>query len=162
MNGSLRLGIAFLIALALTILPLPEVIVGVRPPWVLLLVLYMQYYLPERFNLVVLILVGLVLDALLSTIIGEHTFTLTVVSWLASTKVRRFRFFSIGQQMGLIAVFCLLYQGIIFMIDTYLGFYVNILDVIGSTVISVLLWPWIRLLSEDTLLHRHSMARKSC
>lgn len=154
MNLNFRLFIAFLIALALTILPLPEIIVGIRPPWVLMLLLYVQYHLSDRFNVILVLILGLVLDALLSTLIGEHTFALAIVCWLASSKVRRFRFFSIGQQIGLIAVFCLLYQTIIFAIDAYLGFYVNFIDVLGSTIISVLLWPWIRLLSEDTLLVR--------
>jgi len=159
MNLKFRLFVAFLIALALTILPLPELIVGIRPPWVLLLLLYVQYHLPDHFNVSLLILLGLVLDVLLSTILGEHTFALAIVCWLASSKVRRFRFFSIGQQIGLIAVFCLLYQTIIFTIDAYLGFYVNFIDVLGSTVISILLWPWIRLLSEDTLLRRFHVKR---
>lgn len=160
MTLNFRLFLAFLIALALTILPLPELIVGMRPPWVLMLLLFVQYHLPDHFSIGLLIILGLTLDALLSTIIGEHTFALAVVCWLASSKVRRFRFFSIGQQIGLVAVFCLLYQTIIFTIDAYLGFYVNFIDVIGSTLISILLWPWIRLLSEDTLLPRFRAKRQ--
>lgn len=149
---NLRIFSAFIIALALTILPLPELVMGMRPPWILLLLLYIQYYLPQSLSLGLIILLGLILDALLSTVIGEHTFAIVVTIWLANSKVRRFRLFSLGQQTGLIAVFCLVYQLIIFLIDAYLGFYVNFLNVIGSTILSTLLWPWIRLLCEDSLL----------
>ena len=122
-----RLLIAFLLALALTILPLPELVVGIRPPWILLILLFIQYYLPDYFNLPLMVILSLALDVLLATMLGEHLFALATVTWLASSKVRRFRFFSIGQQVGLVAVFCLLYQSIIFIIDAYLGFYVNYL-----------------------------------
>lgn len=43
---SLRLFAAVIIALALTILPLPEVLLGLRPPWVLILILYWQFFCP--------------------------------------------------------------------------------------------------------------------
>ncbi|MCE3046147.1 MULTISPECIES: rod shape-determining protein MreD [Legionella] len=149
---NIRLLVAFLLALALSILPLPELIVGIRPPWILLLMLYVQFYLPDRFSLAVLILMGLILDTLLSTIIGEHTFALSIVTWIASSKSRRFCLFSIGQQMALVGIAALVYQLCIFGIDIILGGYASLFDVLGSAVISVLIWPWIRLLTEDTLL----------
>jgi len=147
-----RLFIAFLLALALTILPLPELLIGIRPPWVLLLALYLQYYIPERFNVGILFTTGLIMDVLLSTVIGEHAFALTLVSWIASSKTRRFYFFSIGQQMGLIAVFSLLYQFTIVTIDAFSGFNISFISAIGSSIASVVLWPWVRLIAEDTLL----------
>lgn len=147
-----RLCIAFILALILTILPMPEFLVGIRPPWVLLLVLYLQLYMPDYFNLIVLFLLGLILDVLLSTVIGEHTFALFLVTWAASNKARRFYCFSIAQQMTLIGFFSLMYQLTIVIIDAFLGFHVAFISVLGSSMMSVILWPWIRLISEDTLL----------
>lgn len=152
MTINARLFIALIIALALSILPLPGLIVGMRPPWVLLLVLYVQLYMPERFSVLQLIILGLILDSLLATILGEHTFALSTVSWLASTKARRFRFFSISQQMALMGVAVLIYQLCIYIIDSVLGNFASILDVLGSTIISILIWPWIRLVAQDSLL----------
>ncbi|STX37869.1 rod shape-determining protein MreD [Legionella feeleii] len=90
---NLRLIIAIMLALVLTILPLPDLLVGLRPPWVLMLVLYLQYYLPDHFNISLLVIIGLMLDVLLATVIGEHAFALCFVSWIASNKARRFSFF---------------------------------------------------------------------
>lgn len=148
----LRLFVAMILALALTILPLPDLFVGLRPPWVLMLILYLQLFLPDYFNIVILIIIGLILDVLLSTVIGEHAFALSLTTWIASTKARRFNFFSMGQQMALIGFFCLFYQLLILMIDAFLGYRLAFLMSIGSAVISMLLWPWIKLLADDTLL----------
>ncbi len=101
----IRLGLGFLVALALSILPMPELISIFRPPWVLLLVLYIEYYLPGKFKLTALLIVGLLLDVLLSTVIGEHSFALLLVTWIASTKSRRVQFFSLIQQVCLIGFF---------------------------------------------------------
>ncbi|MFC3909599.1 rod shape-determining protein MreD [Legionella dresdenensis] len=149
---SIRLLISLLLALALTILPMPEILVMIRPAWVLLTVLYIQYYLPERFNIAILFVLGLVMDVLLATVMGEHAFALSIASWLASSKARRFRLFSISQQMGLIGVFCFLYQVIILTIDGFLGFHASFFSAIGCALSSVMLWPWIRLIAEDLIL----------
>ncbi|KTD20405.1 rod shape determining protein MreD [Legionella lansingensis] len=147
----LRLFIAVILALALTILPLPELLVGLRPPWVLMLVLYLQFFLPNYFNIPLLIIIGLLLDVLLSTVLGEHVFALSLVTWIASNKARRFNFFSMWQQMALIGFFCFLYQLLIFVIESFLGYHVSFMMLVGSAFVSMILWPWVRLIADDTL-----------
>lgn len=149
---NVRLFIAVIITLALTILPLPDLLLGLRPPWVLMLVLYLQFFLSDHFNVVILLIIGLALDVLLSTVLGEHAFALSLVAWIASNKARRFRLFSIGQQMTLVGFFCLFYQMIILLIDASLGYHVWFIMSLGSSLISVLLWPWVRLIADETLL----------
>ncbi len=146
--------IAFVIALCLTIFPMPHWLAGIKPPWVLLLVLYIQFYIPDRFNLISLIILGLTLDVLLSTVIGEHMFALSLVAWVATSKARRFYFFSIGQQMALVGFFCFLYQLIIIIIDAFLGFHINFIPVFVNAVISILIWPWLRLIADDALFNK--------
>ncbi|MGL5743119.1 MAG: rod shape-determining protein MreD [Legionella sp.] len=153
-NLRIRLGLAFVVALLLSILPMPELIADFRPPWVLLLVLYIEYFLPGNFRLTTLLFVGLLLDVLLATVIGEHSFALLLVTWLASSKSRRFQFFSMMQQIFLVGFFCLLYQSIISLIGVLLGFNYSLFAPVASAVVSMFLWPWIRLLGEDNLLNR--------
>lgn len=92
-NLRVRLCLGFIVALLLSILPMPELISAFRPPWILLLVLYIEYFLPGNFRLTTLLFVGLLLDVLLATVIGEHSFALLLVTWIASSKSRRFQFF---------------------------------------------------------------------
>lgn len=150
----LKLLIAFLAALVLSILPMPQFLSAFRPPWVLLLVLYIEYFLPAKFHITTLVLVGLMLDVLLSTVIGEHSFALLLVTWIASTRSRRFQFFSIMQQIVLVGLFCFIYQATITLIDGLLNFDYNLFTPIASASLSMFIWPWIRLLGDGSLLTR--------
>lgn len=150
----LRIGLGFTAALILSILPLPELISVFRPPWVLLLVLYIEYFLPGNFKLVALVVMGLLLDVLLATVIGEHSFALLLVTWIASSLSRRFQFFSMVQQICLVGFFCLLYQFVIFFIDALLSFNCSLLTPFASAFLAMFFWPWIRLLGDDLLLIR--------
>ncbi|MGC1183291.1 rod shape-determining protein MreD [Legionella sp.] len=153
-NLRIRLILGFVITLILSILPMPELIIDFRPPWVLLFVLYIEYFLPGNFNQTSLLFVGLLLDVLLATVIGEHSFALLLVTWIASSKSRRFQFFSMMQQLFLIGFFCFLYQAIICLIAALLGFNYSLFMPVASALIGMFLWPWIRLLGQDTLLTR--------
>lgn len=153
-NLRLRLFVAFIAALVLSILPMPELVSAFRPPWVLLLVLYIEYFIPGKFKITTLLLVGLVLDVLLSTVIGEHSFALLAVTWIASSRSRRFQFFSMVQQICLVGIFCLVYQSIICFMDALFAFNYNLLTPIASALLGMFIWPWIRLLGDSSLLNR--------
>lgn len=153
-NLSFRLWVGFIGALVLSILPIPELISAFRPPWVLLLVLYIEYYLPGNFKLTALLILGLLLDVLLSTVIGEHSFALLLVTWIASSKSRRFQFFSMMQQICLIGFFCFLYQSVISFTDALLGFHYSLLMPLASALLGMFFWPWIRLLGDGSLVTR--------
>ena len=153
MNSLLiRMMFLFLVVLILTILPLPEALVQMRPSWMLLIVLYIQFYLPNYFKVMLVFFLGLTLDSLLSSVIGEHAFCLCFVAWLASGKARHFSLFSMGQQMFFIGCFALLYQLLIFLIDSRLGYQTKPLMIIGTSLTSILAWPWLRLVGEEFLL----------
>ena len=149
-----NLWFGFILALILSILPLPELISAFRPPWVLLLVLYIEYFLPNKFKIITLLLLGLTLDVLLATVIGVHSFALLLVTWIASSKSRRFQFFSMMQQIFLVGFFCLLYQAVITFIDALFGFHINAYVPFVSAVVGMFFWPWIRLLGDDMLRFR--------
>lgn len=153
-NLRVRLCLGFTAALLLSILPMPELISAFRPPWVLLLVLYIEYFLPGNFRLTTLLFVGLLLDVLLATVIGEHSFALLLVTWIASSKSRRFQFFSMMQQIFLVGFFCFLYQSIISLITALLGFNYSLFMPLASAFVGMFIWPWIRLLGEGILLKR--------
>ena len=151
MTLNLRVFFALFIVFGLSILPLPHMMMAIRPPWVLLFVLYIQFYLPNYFSVTLLLLLGLCLDVLLSTMIGEHAFALILAAWFAASKTRRFNFFSMVQQMMLVASFCLIYQLTIFLIDAFLGYHNEPMMVIGTTILSMFFWPWARVLADGTL-----------
>lgn len=153
MKIKVRLFFLLLLAMILSILPLPHIIAGFKPPWVLLFILYIQFYLPQYFTVSILFFIGLCLDVLLSTTLGEHALALILTTWLASSKVRRFHFFSIQQQMLLIGLFCIFYQGLMFLMDAYMGYRHELFVSMIAASLGLLFWPFMRLLGESTLCY---------
>ena len=149
---NVRFLMSLLFALILTILPLPSMLAGFRPLWVLMFVLYIQFFLPSYFRVTWLFFVGLTLDVLLSSVIGEHAFALLLTSGLAGSRARRFTFFSIIQQMILVALLCIVYQAVIVLVDASFGYNTGIFLAVETVLISVLCWPWIKLLADNLLL----------
>lgn len=148
----LRLFLSLFLVFVLTIIPLPALVMGFRPPWILLFVLYIQFFLPNYFNIALLFILGLCMDVLLSTVIGEHSFALLLTTWLSGGKARRFNFFSLFQQMMLVALYCLIYQLSILIIEAFLGYHNGIVIGAGAVVLSMFLWPWVRMLADSSLL----------
>jgi rod shape-determining protein MreD len=148
---TLRLLFITVFTLILCILPLPESVSGFRPPWIFLLVFYIQCFLPRFFHLSAILLLGLCQDVLLSTILGEHAFALLVVTWITNAKSRRLRFFTMSQQLALVGVYCFAYQSIILSIDALLGFSYDVLMPIKGALVGLLLWPWVRLVLDEAL-----------
>lgn len=157
-SNNLRFIWAVCMVLALTILPLPEWLNLFRPSVALLLILYVQFYIPKYFTVPFLFVMGLCLDALLASIIGEHVFALLLTTWISSILARRFNFFPIGQQMLLILVFSFIYQFALEFTNAFLGYNYNLFAVAGTAMVSMLVWPWARLLGDATLLnHRRKI-----
>lgn len=151
-----RLLLALMMGLMLTIIPLPETVNAIRPAWIFLLVLYVQCCLPAYFRIGLVFLLGLCLDVICSTIMGEHAFALLLISWLISGRMRRFNFYSTIHQMSMIVLLCFFYQSVIYLIDAFLGYTNNILNVFGVALTSTLFWPGLRLLFSPNLDSKRS------
>jgi rod shape-determining protein MreD len=80
-------------------------------------------------------------------------FALVLTSWFAASKARRFKFFALGQQMMLIAFFCLVYQLILFLTDIFLGHHGQVWLLVGSALTTTFLWPWVRIVADNLLLN---------
>ena len=153
---NVRFVLALLVVLVATILPLPEIVAVYRPPWVLMFVLYVQFFLPDYFRVTWVFLLGMSLDVLLASVMGEHTFALLLTTGLASTKARRFHFFSPAQQILFVVLFCTVYELTLVLIDGLLGYHNGVFFAAGTVLASLLFWPWMKLLADHTLV----LARK--
>ncbi|HVT63102.1 MAG TPA: rod shape-determining protein MreD [Legionellaceae bacterium] len=136
-----RLLLAILVANILSILPLPPSVSGMRPSWILLLLLYLQSYVPHSFHVLGVLFLGLCLDALLSTPMGEHAFALIITTWLMIHRTQRFMFFSVIQQMLVIGLAALCYHSILYIADASFGHIRPWYTVIGAAVVTMIFWP---------------------
>lgn len=141
--------VTLLSAIVLTLLPLPEWAMWVRPAWVLMVLIYWAMVIPYRVGVGMAWIMGIVLDLLTGTLLGEHALAMTVVIYLVSRLHLQLRMYPLLQQGMTTFVFVLIYQFILYCIQGFIG------DLPGSylywvsAVTSMLFWPWLYLLLRD-------------
>jgi rod shape-determining protein MreD len=97
--GGLGLVIATLIvALCLSILPLPDWARDYRPQWVALTLIYWALVMPRRVGVFSAFGTGIVLDVISGSLLGEHALSLSMVAYLAVELHRRILPFPAWQQ----------------------------------------------------------------
>lgn len=133
---------SFVLALALSVWPLPEWAMSGRPAWVALMVIFWVMILPHRVGIATAFVIGVLLDALDGSVLGLHALALTIVAFLTYRLHGRVRVFPLAQQciavlilVGLYQLFCRLVQGAIEPIPITLVYWL-------PTLTSALIWPW--------------------
>ena len=101
--------VGFYICGVLTALPLIQSAEWYRPLWLLMFVIYCQLSQPSLFNPIIAWFMGLLLDALMGTHLGEQALIFSLVSYLTSLLRPRFLQRPFWQQMG--KIFWLLFLG---------------------------------------------------
>lgn len=148
-NGFL-IFISIFAALLLTLLPMPDWTVWLRPAWILLILIYWTMENPYAVNVGVAWLIGIILDVLNGTLLGEHALALTLVIYMMARMQSRVRMFSLLQQGLIIFLLVLFYQIIIYSIQGFLGNAPHEWLYWMSSVTSMLLWPWIFSIMKDS------------
>ena len=150
MNGLWIIGLTFFAAMSLAVVSLPESIpleLGyLRPEWVTLVLVYWVIALPNRVGIVVAWTVGLVMDVLLGSLLGQHAIAYMIVAYVAFTLYQRLRMFAIWQQSLVIFAIVGLNQLINFWIESIAGIADWTMWYFLPSVISALVWPWVFLL----------------
>ena len=147
-NGVVIL-ILFLIALVLTVMPLPDWVRDFRPQWVTLMLIYWCLALPQRIGVGTAWTLGVFEDVLTGTLLGQHALGLSVTAFLALRLHQRIRIFPLWQQS--LSVFVLL------LVEHLLSLWV-----IGATgqptpslwywmptLVGMFLWPWFYIVLRD-------------
>jgi rod shape-determining protein MreD len=148
-RGGWLIGLSLLIALALTILPMPDAAEGLRPQWVVLLILYWCLAVPERFGVFAAFGAGLTLDVISGSLLGQHALTLTLVGYAAVALHQRVRLFPVWQQMLFVWVLLLLERVINLWILAATGQSLPGLGYWLATLLGGLLWPWLSVIMSD-------------
>jgi len=148
-RGYWMIALTFVVALLLMILPLPEWARPYRPQWVSLTLIYWCIALPHRVGIGTGFTLGLVMDVVTGTLLGQHALGLSLVAFLALQLYARVRVFPFWQQMLAVLVllvvehlFALWVMGVIGQQTPPLIYWV--IPVIGA-----FLWPWIFVTLRD-------------
>ena len=142
-RGTWVILITFLVAMLLMILPLPEWARPFRPQWVTLTLVYWCIALPHRFGVGTGFILGIVLDVLTGTLLGQHALGLSLVAFIAVQLHARIRVFPFWQQS--LAIMVLLIVEHLFALwvmgatgQTPPGLLYWVVPLIGAV-----LWPWV-------------------
>lgn len=143
------IGATLVLALLLTLLPMPVALQDFRPPWVALVLIYWCLALPQRVGIGWAWLSGLLLDVLTGTLLGHHALGLSVMAYLVLQLHQRIRIFPLVQQSFSVLVLLL--------VDRLLSLWV-----LGTTgqptphlgywmpaLVGALLWSWVYIVLRD-------------
>ncbi|NVK20953.1 MAG: rod shape-determining protein MreD [Kangiellaceae bacterium] len=141
--------LSLIIALILSIFPLPEAWQAYRPSWLLLVVSYWAIALSYRFGLLWAFVWGLMLDALLGTTLGLHSFALCVVVFIVHLNHKRIRLFPHWKQALTMGSLSVLYLAIVLWLSRLTGKPAPDWDYWFAALINAVLWPWLFILLRD-------------
>jgi rod shape-determining protein MreD len=130
-----------LIALMLSVLPVPEILAIIRPPFLVLLVLYWSTMMPRAGGILIGFLGGIALDVLQGTQLGQHALALSFVTYLAVRLHLLTRAKPLFEQSLFALIALLLYEAVLWAIDGWSGHPVNTWTRWVPAATGALLWP---------------------
>ncbi|KRG44252.1 rod shape-determining protein MreD [Stenotrophomonas pictorum JCM 9942] len=90
--------LSFGLALLLGLVPLPELLLPLRPYWLALVLAYWVIETPDRVGLGFAFCIGLLADLMFGGILGEQALRLVVMAFILQRFRARIRFFPLSQQ----------------------------------------------------------------
>ena len=132
---------SMLLALALTIMPLPASIETFRPDWVMLMLIYWAMAAPEKYSVGTAWLIGIVVDVAQGTLLGQHALTMCVIVFVTIRFHLQMRVFPLMQLTLVVMALLGVYQFLLFWINGVAGVSAPATVYWGPVVTGTLVWP---------------------
>ena len=142
-NGGGTIILTIVIALLLSELPWPATIAPYQPEWLILVLIYWAMALPERIGVGSAWFIGLLLDVLRDTLLGQYALTFTVTIFITLKLYQRIRNFPLQQQMVSIFLLLLIHTSLATWIKALSGTTADFTMALVPAIISALFWPLI-------------------
>lgn len=133
--------LSFMLAISLSIVPMPHWANWLRPSWVILVLCYWILMYPDYINVGVAWILGLLQDALYGTILGEHALAMVLVAYIMYRSRRYLRHYPVLHQAFFIIFCCFIYNFMLFVIQWSLGEGIYDWHFWISPLFSIILWP---------------------
>ncbi len=138
--------VTLLIAVILTIIPLNETLAAWRPEWIALTLIHWALVIHDRTSLFLAFTLGLIIDTLYGSLLGQHALGFTLITYLAVRLGLRMNPEAIFQQVALLGAVLVLYllinlwmQGVTGKVGSNWLYWAPLLS-------SIVAWPFYRLL----------------
>ncbi|GBE07905.1 Rod shape-determining protein MreD [bacterium BMS3Bbin11] len=154
--NSLLVLLSFLVALVLSSLPLPDIAIVFRPEWLMLVLIYWCMAIPDRIGIFTGWLLGLVLDVMYGSLLGQNAVALAIVAYLVNTFHLRVRVFPIWQQSFTVFLLTIVYLTLIAWVRGVAGGFPITWAYWIPSLTSAFVWPFIYILLRDLRRQRVS------
>jgi len=152
MNTSMRqtlvICISFLMSMILEILPLPHWALWFRPEWTFVLLLFWVIFTPHRVGIVTAFFIGIFMDCLMGTLLGQHALAFTVVTYLVIKFHSQLNNAPLLQQLGMLLMLVLLELALQYWIMELVGLPLGHGSYWFPVLTTVMVWPWLCALSH--------------
>ena len=145
----LYIGGSFAVAVVLSIMPFPGWAEPFRPDWVDLVLIYWCLALPQRVGIGIGWTLGLILDVLYGSLLGQQALAKARVAFIALKLHLQIRMFPRWQQAVTVFVLIAFSDLLVFWIRGVTGHAVNTWTYWVPSVVSMALWPWIFVILRD-------------
>ena len=143
MRSSVIVGLTFLAALILSVVPMPAPFDTGRPMWLAMVVAYWVMALPHRVGLLTAWVAGLATDVLFGELFGQNALVLVMVAWLILLLYQRIRRFPLWQQSLVMLPVLGIAQMISLWLSSLAGNRPPTLLYLLPALVSTILWPWL-------------------
>jgi rod shape-determining protein MreD len=133
--------VSIIVALMLTMVPMPDAISPFRPDWVALIMIFWAIGVPRSYSVGIAWIVGLVLDATHGTLLGQHALALSLIVYIAVKFHLLMRVFPLIQLTATVFALLALYQFLLFWINGVAGVAAPSISYWGPVLSGTVIWP---------------------
>lgn len=141
--------LSILLALALSIAPVPAGWLEFRPEWLALVVFYWTFRAPAQFGILHAAVLGLLLDVLESTPLGVNAMAMAVVAFLVLTIHQRLRMYPLPQQCAIAFLLLGINQMLVHVIKQALGADNTGFGYLWPALTGAVMWPFLSILLDN-------------
>lgn len=133
--------VSIIVALMLTMMPLPDAVAAFRPDWVAMVVIFWAMSVPRSYSVGVAWLVGIFVDVTQGTLLGQHALALCAIAYITVKFHLLMRVFPLLQLTATVFALLSLYQFLLFWINGVAGVSAASVTYWAPVITSSLLWP---------------------
>lgn len=140
---------SFFIAFMLSAMPLPDWFITWRPAWVAMVIIYWSMALPNRVSIGTAWVMGVLLDVLQGSLLGQHAIGLAIVAYVTAKLHLQIRQHPLYQQALFVGILVTFYLSLIVWVNGIIGRPPYSWSFLAPVISSMLLWPWLFVILRD-------------
>jgi rod shape-determining protein MreD len=140
-SGKLPFVVTMVVALMLTMVPLPDSVAAFRPDWIALIMIFWAMSVPRSYSIGAAWVVGIIVDVTQGTLLGQYALALCAITYITVKSHLLMRVFPLLQLTATIFALLALYQFLLFWINGVAGVSAPAVTYWGPVLTGSLIWP---------------------